>query len=101
MKHDKKIENIINKHFNKTNKEGLGYLRTEMTACISELQELVKNITYEPLLAVSLPDNKTIEQVASDEAQKDWNRLEYQKIYKGGYIDGARWMLQEVKGNDR
>jgi hypothetical protein len=46
---------------------------------------------------VSLPDDEEIEQVASDEMQSDWNALEYAKIYREGFIDGAKWMRDEAR----
>ena len=36
------IEQIVRKHFQKTNREGLGFLETNITACIADLQKLKK-----------------------------------------------------------
>ena len=37
-----------------------------------------------------------IEQVAGDECQQDWDRLEYQDIYRDGFIAGAEWISYKL-----
>jgi len=37
-----------------------------------------------------------IEQVAEDECQQDWNRPEYRKIYRDGFVDGAEWISHKI-----
>ena len=37
-----------------------------------------------------------IEQVAEDECQQDWNRLEYKEVYRNGFIDGAEWINNKL-----
>ncbi len=41
------------------------------------------------------PNDDKINQVACDECQQDWNRLEYRDIYKDAFIDGAKWMRKQ------
>ena len=45
MNYEKEIERIIDKNFNKVNREGVGFLTTEMNKCKTELANLVKNLT--------------------------------------------------------
>jgi hypothetical protein len=45
----------------------------------------------------ALPADKEIFQVACDESQQDWSRLEYFKIYKEAFTDGAKWMRNKIE----
>ena len=43
------------------------------------------------------PTDEEIEQVACDEMQQDWTDLAYLRVYKDGFIDGAKWMRNQIK----
>jgi hypothetical protein len=64
----------------------------------SEIQFLMERISELESQSITLPVNdKEIEQVADDEKQQDWDRLEYRDIYRDGFIDGAHWMQERTK----
>ena len=51
-----------------------------------------------PPLCDSLPDDKEIEFVASDESNGiDFNDLRYRSVWEEGFIKGAEWMKTRVK----
>ena len=51
-----------------------------------------------PQLCDSLPDDKEIEFVASDESNGiDFNDLRYRSVWEEGFIKGAEWMKTRVK----
>ena len=54
MNYEKEIDRIIDKNFNKVNREGVGFLTTDMNRCKSELKDLVKNLTI-PVVNYLLP----------------------------------------------
>jgi len=69
----------------------------------SELSELesqeVEGVADTEPSYPEVTDNE-IDQVACDEMQQDWNDLRFQKVYKEGFIDGAKWIrrrLNEIK----
>ena len=41
-------------------------------------------------------DRKEIEQVAGDECQQDFDKLEYRDVYRDGFIAGAEWMSYKL-----
>ena len=56
--------------------------------------------TPEPpkLCCAKLPNDDEIEQVAFDESgQQDWDKLEDERTYRGGFVDGAEWFRSQVK----
>ncbi len=59
----------------------------------------VKNLSLSDVIH-SLPTDEEINQVACDEMQQDWNDIRFQKVYKDGFIDGATWYRNKVKGNN-
>jgi hypothetical protein len=64
----------------------------------SEIQFLMERISELESQSITLPvSDKEIEQVADDEKQQDWDRLEYRDIYRDGFIDGAHWMQERTK----
>ena len=61
------------------------------------MQEVVTN-GIKPPLCDSLPDDKEIEFVASDESNGiDFNDLRYRSVWEEGFIKGAEWMKTRVK----
>ena len=59
---------------------------------IADRMDKIHNLTR----WVSVSD-KEIEQVADDEKQKVWHDIEYQDIYKDGFIEGAHWMQARIQ----
>lgn len=65
--------------------------------CNYEPRNLAKP-NVKPQLCDSLPDDKEIEFVASDESNGiDFNDLRYRSVWEEGFIKGAEWMKTRVK----
>jgi hypothetical protein len=67
---------------------------TDMGYFASELADRIHDLTQ----WVQVSD-KDIEQVADDEKQQDWDRLEYREVYRDGFVMGAHWMQARTKRN--
>ena len=72
-----------------------------MSVMKPETQEafnMYKGTVAKPQLCDSLPDDKEIEFVASDESNGiDFNDLRYRSVWEEGFIKGAEWMKTRVK----
>jgi len=51
MNYEKEIEKVIDKNFNKVNREGVGFLTTEMNKCKTDMKDLVKNLLNIPIVS--------------------------------------------------
>ena len=57
-----------------------------------------ESVVDKPVLCDSLPDDKEIEFVASDESNGvDVDDLKSRPIWADGFIEGAKWMRSRIK----
>ena len=73
---------------------GVGYLVTPKL-----LNDYARS--YTPPVAEGEITDEKIEQVACDEMQQDWNDLAYQRVYHGGFVDGAKWARLELTNKQK
>lgn len=43
-----------------------------------------------------LPDNKEIDFIAIEESQQDWNDIRHQKVFVDAFIQGAKYMKEQI-----
>lgn len=74
-----------------------GTLRT-LKMIDDESIRMEKAVVAKPQLCDSLPDDKEIEFVASDESNGvDVDDLKSRPIWADGFIEGAKWMRSRIK----
>lgn len=72
------FENIIRKHFGKTNREGLGFLESEIKALAEELNQLT--VDYEKVVTLKDEDLKpglTVVEMAIENHEVSFNNLQF------------------------